>query len=52
MARQYGEPRKLKLYVDGPFGGPIADALRSKIVVFIAGGIGISPYLSVVHHLM
>ncbi len=44
--------RSVRLYVDGPFGGPLVDVLHSRVAVLIAGGIGISPYLSVIHHLM
>ena len=40
------------LYVDGPFTSPLNDVLKSKIVICIAGGIGFTPFLSSIQHLM
>ena len=37
--------------VNGPFGGFIFDASRDKKAVFIAGGIGITPFMSMIRYL-
>lgn len=44
--------KEVELYVDGPFSSPLTDVLNSKTVICIAGGIGFTPFLCVVHHLM
>jgi NAD(P)H-flavin reductase len=42
----------VELYVDGPFSSPFSDVINSKTAICIAGGIGFTPFLCVIHHLM
>ncbi|XP_048249177.1 NADPH oxidase 4-like [Haliotis rufescens] len=44
------ETPRLKLVVDGPFGGPLDTVLQSRVAVCIAGGIGITPFIAVLNH--
>ena len=43
---------QVELYVDGPFASPLVDVLNSKTAICIAGGIGFTPFLCAIHHLM
>ncbi|EFX61333.1 hypothetical protein DAPPUDRAFT_69894, partial [Daphnia pulex] len=50
-------PRKtqrddVELYVDGPFSSPFSDVINSRTVICIAGGIGFTPFLCVIHNLI
>ena len=40
--------KKIKLYIDGPYGGSMIDIndQSMKAVMFISGGVGITPILS------
>lgn len=40
------------LYVDGPFSSPLVDVLSTETVICIAGGIGFTPFLSSIQHLI
>ena len=40
------------LYVDGPYGAPSQAYERYKICVFVAAGIGITPYASILSHVL
>lgn len=42
----------IELYVDGPFSSPFCGVLNSKTVICIAGGIGFTPFLCVIHNLI
>ncbi len=44
--------QQVELYLDGPFSSPLEDVLRSRTAICIAGGIGLTPFLSIFHHLM
>ena len=38
--------------VDGPYGAPTSSVYRSKVALLIAGGIGVTPFASVLHSLL
>ncbi|XP_046448810.1 NADPH oxidase 4-like [Daphnia pulex] len=42
----------VELYVDGPFSSPFSDVINSRTVICIAGGIGFTPFLCVIHNLI
>ncbi|XP_046560415.1 NADPH oxidase 4-like [Haliotis rubra] len=46
----FDETSRLKLVVDGPFGGPLDTVLQSRVAVCIAGGIGVTPFIAVLNH--
>lgn len=37
---------QLKFYIDGPFSSPLQDLLKHRLCVCIAGGIGVTPFIS------
>ncbi|KAM9320794.1 NADPH oxidase 4 [Gastrophryne carolinensis] len=41
-----------KIYVDGPFGSPSEEALNYEVSCCIAGGIGITPFASILNQLL
>ncbi|KAJ0022181.1 hypothetical protein NQD34_009671 [Periophthalmus magnuspinnatus] len=41
-----------KLYVDGPFGSPSEDVFNYDVSLCVAGGIGVTPFASVLHALL
>jgi NADPH oxidase 5 len=41
------QPGPLQVYVDGPYGSPSAHIFDSRYAVFIAGGIGVTPFASI-----
>jgi len=38
--------------IDGPYGAPTSSVYRSRIAVLVAGGIGITPFASVLHSIL
>lgn len=44
--------RHVALYVDGPFASPLVDVLHTETVICIAGGIGFTPFLASIQHLV
>ena len=40
------------LYVDGPYGAPSQAYERYKVCVFVAAGIGVTPYASILSHIL
>ncbi|WP_374348970.1 ferric reductase-like transmembrane domain-containing protein [Chitinimonas sp.] len=40
----------LPVQIDGPYSAPSVVALRSKVTILVAGGIGITPYASLLQH--
>ena len=38
--------------IDGPYGAPTSSVYRSKVAILIAGGIGVTPFASVLHSLL
>uniref|UniRef100_A0A8C4RR12 NADPH oxidase 4 n=1 Tax=Erpetoichthys calabaricus TaxID=27687 RepID=A0A8C4RR12_ERPCA len=42
----------LMLYVDGPFGSPSEDIFNYEVSLCVAGGIGVTPFASVLHSLL
>lgn len=40
------------LYVDGPYGAPSQAYERYKVCVFVAAGIGVTPYASILSHVL
>eukprot|EP00058_Branchiostoma_floridae_P002586 XP_002588074.1 hypothetical protein BRAFLDRAFT_83074 [Branchiostoma floridae] len=49
---QTGQTRVYRLYVDGPFGSPSENVFHYDVSLCIAGGIGITPFASVLNHLL
>ncbi|KAJ7423811.1 NADPH oxidase 4 [Pitangus sulphuratus] len=41
-----------QLYVDGPFGSPFEEALNYEVSLCVAGGIGVTPFASVLNTLL
>ncbi|XP_043732463.1 NADPH oxidase 4 isoform X1 [Cervus elaphus] len=41
-----------KLYIDGPFGSPFEEALNYEVSLCVAGGIGVTPFASVLNTLL
>ncbi|OCF60711.1 hypothetical protein L486_00349 [Kwoniella mangroviensis CBS 10435] len=39
------------LRIDGPFGAPAEDVFNSEVAVLIAGGIGVTPFASILKHI-
>ena len=37
--------------VSNPLGGPLTDVINYRYSVFVAGGIGITPFIAVINHL-
>jgi ferredoxin-NADP reductase len=44
-------PKGSKVEVEGPFGGFVFNVTQDKRAVFMAGGIGITPFISMMRHL-
>ncbi|KAL7411134.1 ferric reductase NAD binding domain-containing protein [Mrakia frigida] len=40
-----------KLRIDGPFGAPAEDVFKSDVAVLIGGGIGVTPFASILKHI-
>jgi predicted ferric reductase len=38
--------------IDGPYGAPTSSVYRSKVAILVAGGIGVTPFASVLHSLL
>ncbi|KAM6946187.1 NADPH oxidase 4 [Aplochiton taeniatus] len=41
-----------KLYVDGPFGSPSEEVFNYEVSLCVAGGIGVTPFASILHALL
>ncbi|XP_073937528.1 NADPH oxidase 4 isoform X2 [Castor canadensis] len=41
-----------KLYIDGPFGSPFEESLNYEVSLCVAGGIGVTPFASILNTLM
>ncbi|XP_004271929.1 NADPH oxidase 4 isoform X1 [Orcinus orca] len=41
-----------KLYIDGPFGSPFEDSLNYEVSLCVAGGIGVTPFASILNTLL
>uniref|UniRef100_A0A7N9D3J2 NADPH oxidase 4 n=1 Tax=Macaca fascicularis TaxID=9541 RepID=A0A7N9D3J2_MACFA len=41
-----------KLYIDGPFGSPFEESLNYEISLCVAGGIGVTPFASILNTLL
>lgn len=53
LANQTHPQRKKWLaYIDGPYSAPTSSIYRSKVAVLIAGGIGVTPFASVLQSLL
>ncbi|NXP17297.1 NOX4 oxidase, partial [Scytalopus superciliaris] len=48
----FQQRRYPKLYVDGPFGSPFEEALNYEVSLCVAGGIGVTPFASVLNTLL
>uniref|UniRef100_A0A8B9PCI7 NADPH oxidase 4 n=1 Tax=Apteryx owenii TaxID=8824 RepID=A0A8B9PCI7_APTOW len=48
----FQQRRYPKLYVDGPFGSPFEESLNYKVSLCVAGGIGVTPFASVLNTLL
>ncbi|RVE54790.1 hypothetical protein evm_000557 [Chilo suppressalis] len=44
-------PKKLSMFVDGPFSSPMEEASAGHIAICVAAGIGITPFVSLLHHM-
>jgi len=53
LANQYHcQPIKWQAYVDGPYGAPTSSIYRSPVAILIAGGIGVTPFASVLQSIL
>lgn len=52
ISKTYHVRPKLKFLVDGPFPSPLESIFRHKITVWVAGGVGITPFISVLNELL
>jgi predicted ferric reductase len=43
---------KLQIYVDGPYGAPSVHIFEAEHAVLIAGGIGVTPFASILQSIM
>lgn len=43
---------RFRLYVDGPYSSPMEEIVKSRIVIGIAAGVGITPFMSSIWHLL
>ncbi|KAM4699753.1 NADPH oxidase 4 [Discoglossus pictus] len=41
-----------KIYIDGPFGSPSEEALNYEVSLCVAGGIGVTPFASILNQLL
>ncbi|OXB58256.1 hypothetical protein ASZ78_008460 [Callipepla squamata] len=48
----FQQRRYPKLYVDGPFGSPFEESLNYEVSLCVAGGIGVTPFASVLNALL
>ncbi|XP_074073180.1 NADPH oxidase 4 isoform X3 [Macrotis lagotis] len=47
------QPRNYpKLYIDGPFGSPFEESLNYEVSLCVAGGIGVTPFASILNTLL
>ncbi len=44
--------RGLPVYIDGPYSAPTSGVAHARVAVLIAGGIGVTPFASVLHSLL
>jgi predicted ferric reductase/Ca2+-binding EF-hand superfamily protein len=42
----------MRARIDGPYGAPTSSVYRSKVAILVAGGIGVTPFASVLHSLL
>lgn len=42
----------VRLYIDGPFGGPSEEVFNYDVSLCVAGGIGVTPFACVLHALL
>jgi len=53
LSRQKNVTHKsLTARIDGPYGAPTSSVYRSRIAVLVAGGIGVTPFASVLHSIL
>lgn len=50
--KQHPAGRTWPAVIDGPYGAPSSRVMRSKVAVLIAGGIGVTPFASVLQSLL
>lgn len=50
--KTHPQKKKWQAYIDGPYGAPVSSIYRSKVAVLIAGGIGVTPFASVLQSLL
>lgn len=46
------EERSMTARIDGPYGAPTSGVYRSPVAILVAGGIGVTPFASVLHSLL
>jgi predicted ferric reductase/Ca2+-binding EF-hand superfamily protein len=51
-ARPQGCPDPIDAFIDGPYGAPSTDVFQSRRAVLIAGGIGVTPFASVLESIV
>lgn len=50
--KKHAQRKKWKARIDGPYAAPTSSIYRSKVAILIAGGIGVTPFASVLHSLL
>ncbi len=50
--QRHPERRKWRAYIDGPYASPTSSVYRSGVAVLIAGGIGVTPFASLLNSLL
>ncbi len=52
ICKTYHPRPQLKFLIDGPFPSPLESIFQHKIVICVAGGVGITPFVSVLNELL
>lgn len=52
ISKTYHVRSQLKFLVDGPFPSPLESIFQHKIAFCVAGGVGITPFISVLNELL
>lgn len=45
-------PNNLSILVDGPFSSPMEAARRRRVAVCVAAGVGVTPFVALLHHML
>jgi predicted ferric reductase/Ca2+-binding EF-hand superfamily protein len=51
-SKTHPKNKKWLAYIDGPYAAPTSEIQHSNVAILIAGGIGVTPFASVIHSLL